>query len=479
MTPRCVLALDQGGHASRALVFDATGRVLAKAERHISTRREGKLKVEHTAAAVLRSLQEAAAEAVAALPAGVEIHAAALATQRSSIACWDRTDVRPLSSVLSWQDRRAVRKVKALASHARRVRRLTGLVLSPHYGATKLAWCLKHVPAVRQAARDGRLAAGPLASYLAAGLTEQHPCVADPVNGFRTQLMELKTMAWSQELCDLFHVPMPVLPECVPNQYGFGDLRVAGRPIPLTVVTGDQPAALFAQGQPEPGIAYINIGTGAFVQALAERDVPGLLRSVLWRDARRTLFALEGTVNGAATALDTVAKQRGLTQARMMRQLASWLAELEEPPLFLNGVGGLAAPYWQPEFRSRFVGSGDTPARIVAVVESIGFLLHANLRRMQEHGLGFTRLRVSGGLSQLDGLCQRLASLSGLPVERPKLYEATAMGLARLAGGLTQMQPIAYERFGPRTDPALRTREQRWQRAMQAALQGPRNEKAR
>jgi glycerol kinase len=139
----------------------------------------------------------------------------------------------------------------------------------------------------------------------------------------------------------------------------------------------------------------------------------------------------------------------------------------------------LAAPYWQPEFRSRFVGSGDTPSRIVAVVESIGFLLHANLRRMQEHGLEFTRLRVSGGLSQLDGLCQRLASLSGLPVERHRLYEATAMGLARLAGGLTEMQPIAYERFGPRTDPALRTREQRWQRAMQVTLQGPKKKKAR
>lgn len=479
MSRRCVLALDQGGHASRALVFDATGRVLAQAERRIATRREGKLKVEHTAAAVLRSLREAAAEAVTALPAGVEVHAAALATQRSSIACWDRADMRPLSPVLSWQDRRAVRKVKALAEHERRVRRLTGLVLSPHYGASKLAWCMKHIPAVRHAAKGHRLAAGPLASYLAAGLAEQHPCVADPVNGFRTQLMELKTMAWSQELCDLFHVPMQVLPECVSNQYDFGDLRIAGRTIPLTVVTGDQPAALFAQGQPEPGTAYINMGTGAFVQALADRDVPGLLRSVLWRDARRTLFALEGTVNGAATALDAVAKQLGLTQARMMRQLPEWLADIGEPPLFLNGVGGLAAPYWQPEFRSRFVGSGDAPSRMVAVAESIGFLLQANLRRMQEHGLEFTRLRVSGGLSQLDGLCQRLASLSGLPVERPQLYEATAMGLARLAGGLAEMQPIACERFEPRADPGLRAREHRWRRAMQVALQGSKKEKAR
>lgn len=470
MTGHCVLALDQGGHASRALVFDAAGRVLAKAERRIATRREGKLRVEHTAAAVLRSLQEAAADVVAALPPGMEIHAAALATQRSSIACWDRRTGRALSPVLSWQDRRAVRQVQALAAHGRRVRRLTGLVLSPHYGATKLAWCLRHLPAVKQAAREGRLAAGPLASYLAAGLTEQHPCVTDPVNGLRTQLMELRTMDWSPELCELFSVPRGILPECVPNRHAFGHLQVAGRTIPLTVVTGDQPAALFAQGQPEPATAYINIGTGAFVQALADRDVPGLLRSVLWRDSERTLFALEGTVNGAATALDTVAKQLGLTPARMMRALPAWLAGSAEPPLFLNGVGGLAAPYWRPEFRSRFLGRGDMAARLVAVVESIVFLLHANLRRMQDHGLGFTRLRVSGGLGQLDGLCQRLASLSGLPVERPRLHEATAMGLARLGGGLTGTEALAGDRFEPADDTALLSRQRRWRHALADAL---------
>ena len=470
MAGPCVLALDQGGHASRALVFDAAGRVLAKAERRIATRHEGKLKVEHSAAAVLRSLQDAAAEALAALPRGVEVQAAALATQRSSIACWDRDTGRPLSPVLSWQDRRAVRKVQALAPHGTRIRRLTGLVLSPHYGATKLAWCLKHVPAVRRAARTGRLAAGPLASYLAAGLVERHPCIADPVNGLRTQLMELRTMDWSSELCQLFDVPRQVLPECVPNAYPFGELRLAGRRIPLTVVTGDQPAALFAQGTPATDVAYMNIGTGAFVQVLADKDVPGLLRSVLWRDGKRVMFALEGTVNGAAAALEAAAKQTGLTQARLMRHLPAWLSVASEPPLFLNGVGGLAAPYWRPEFRSRFVGTGDTPARIAAVVESISFLLHGNLRRMQEHGLRFSRLRVSGGLSQLDGLCQRLASLSGLPVERPQLHEATALGLARLAGGLAETMSVACVRFEPAPDPALLSRERGWRNAMAAAL---------
>jgi glycerol kinase len=417
--PGCVLALDQGGHASRAMLVDRQGRILAQAERRIATRRTGSDKVEHSATALLRSLQEAADAAVAALPVSYEIEAAGLATQRSSIACWERDSARPLSPVLSWQDRRAARRASALADEAPWVERLSGLKLSPHYGATKLDWCLRHIPAVRRARREGRLAAGPLASFAVAGLLEGNPCFADPVNGARTQLLDIRRGDWSEQLCELFRVPQEILPVCVANRYSFGRLTVAGRQIPFSVLIGDQPAALFASGAPEPDVAYMNLGTGAFVQCLSSRRVPGLLQSILWRDAPHTLYALEGTVNGAGSALDALAKRHGMSPKRLLRDLPRWLASDDAPPLFLNGVGGLGAPYWQPGFRSRFQGRGDIPAQAVAVIESILFLLLENLERMRRAEPDLRRLRVSGGLAQLDGLCQRLSSLSGLPVERP------------------------------------------------------------
>ncbi|HLW73627.1 MAG TPA: FGGY family carbohydrate kinase, partial [Gammaproteobacteria bacterium] len=255
MAQGCVLALDQGGHASRAMLFDQNGRLLGQAERRIGTHRFGSARVEHSPTALPRSLQQAAAAAIAALPRGIEIHTAALATQRSSIACWDRISGKALSPVISWQDRRAGARVASLSDEAAWVEDLTGLKLSPHYGATKLAWCLRHLPAVRKAQRAGRLAAGPVASYIVAVLLEGRPCLADPVNGGRTQLMDIRRGGWSEELCGLFGVPWEILPVAVPNRYPFGELQIAGRRIPLTVVTGDQPAALFAEGEPRADTA--------------------------------------------------------------------------------------------------------------------------------------------------------------------------------------------------------------------------------
>ncbi len=466
------LSLDQGGHASRALVFDQSGRLTASAECDIRTRTSGRLRVEHAPQALLKSLQKAADTALRKLPRGAEVQAAALATQRSSIACWDRRNGRALSPVISWQDRRAIRRVAALAPHTQEVRALTGLVLSPHYGASKLAWCLEHLATVRLAQRRGQLAAGPLASFIVANLASEQPCVADPVNGGRTQLLDVERGAWSPRLCEIFGVPREILPDCVPNAHRFGHLKAGGRSIPLTVVTGDQPAALFALGQPRADTAYVNIGTGAFVQCLRAEDVPGLLHSLIWRSPQESLYALEGTVNGAGAALQWLATRSHLPLAKALRLLPQWLDDAQEPPLFLNGVGGLGAPYWRPAFRSRFIGKGGVPDKMVAVLESVVFLLLENLERMQQGDAHIRRIVVSGGIGQLDGLCQRLADLSGLSVYRPELHEATALGAARLAGGILGMAPPTEAEFGPRENKALRHRQARWREAMHSALRG-------
>ncbi|HSC47806.1 MAG TPA: FGGY family carbohydrate kinase [Gammaproteobacteria bacterium] len=468
--PPLVLTLDQGGHGSRALIFDAGGNVLAMGEAPLRTQRPTANRVEHAPLPLLKSLRTAAEVAVGQLPRqSGEITTAALATQRSTIVCWDRWSGRALSPVISWQDRRAARHVKALASHADGVKQKTGLPLSPHYGASKIAWCLEHIPAVRLALRERRLVAGPLASFILANLLEERPLLADPVNGSRTLLQDLETGRWSQQLCALFGIPMDILPPCVPNRYAFGRLHVDGRAIPLKVVTGDQPAALFALGEPRSDTAYINIGTGAFVQCLGRTPAEGLLQSVVWRDAMGTRRVLEATVNGAGSALSQIGVRLHLSGTALVAEAEHSLQAAREPPLFLNGVGGLGAPYWQPRFRSRFLGRGTAGAKLAAVVESVAFLITVNLERMRAGGAPLQRLAVSGGLARLDGLCQRLADLNELPAARPELHEATALGLAWLAG-MDKTPTPALTSFEPRTDVALHARYGRWRTALEAEL---------
>jgi len=444
-----VLAVDLGGQSARAIVFDDAGVPVADATAPIDTTHPRDGWVEHDPEQVISALSEAI-DGVA--HAGV-IAAAGLATQRSSVVCWDRTDGAALSPVISWQDRRGAEQVGQLATHADRVRSETGLVLSPHYGASKLRWCLENLPAVRSACEDGTLAFGPIASFVMFRLLAERPLLVDPANASRTQLWDFRTRDWSPSLLELFGVPRSPLPDCVPNGHAYGHLSQ----VPLTVCTGDQSAALFARGVPEPRTAWVNIGTGAFVQRPAGEnpaEIPGLLSSVVWQDALGTSYVVEGTVNGAAAALDRVEPVD-----------PAWLADLGEPPLYLNGVGGLGSPWWKPDFESRFIGPGEPSQKVVAVVESIVFMLAVNIEM-----IGADAVTVSGGLARLDGLCSRLADVTGLVVERPVVHEATARGLAWLVAGRPAgwRDPGEPTMFEPTANPALKSRFARWREAMPA-----------
>ncbi len=468
------LALDQGGHASRALVFNHRGQLQARAVVETAEQRFPPDRVEQDGEELAASLLRAAEEAVVSLGGrAANIAAAGLATQRSSTVCWDRESGAPLSPVLSWQDRRAHDWLQQFAPEAEKIRARTGLVLSAHYGASKLRWCLDHLPAVASARDTGCLAMGPLASFLLFRLLRERPLLVDPSNAGRTLLWNLDRGDWDDDLIKLFGILRAVLPACVPTRHGYGTLTVRGREIPLTVLNGDQSAALFAFGRPHASTAYINLGTGAFVlRALGEMPArrPRLLCSVAWRDSGAPVYVIEGTVNGAGSALEWAAQQLGVTEVE--RQLAGWWKTETAPPLFLNGVSGLGAPFWVPDFESRWIGAGTPAARVVAVAESILFLIQRNLEEMKKSFSQFEQIFVSGGLSMNDVLCEKLANLAGLPVYRPVEHEATARGLAWQVSGCPADWPEQElgRWFRPAEDSALRERYAKWGREMADAL---------
>ena len=471
------LAIDQGGHASRALVYDASGREHSAATETIATERAGADRVEHDAEALLGSVRRAITGAVSALgPARARLCAAGLATQRSSLVCWDRHTGRALSSVISWQDRRAGTWLAQFEPHRGRIHELTGLVLSAHYGASKMRWCLDQLEPVQRARDAGRLVCGPLASFLLFRLASGQPLHADPCNASRTLLWGLAERDWCDELLALFGIARELLPRCGPNRGDFGALDADGLRVPITVCTGDQPAALFAFGAPDEEVASINAGTGAFAQCFTgSRQVhsPALLTSLVWADASSERYVLEGTVNGAGSALAWAAEGLGLDPDAAPARLDEWARRQRNPPLFLNGVSGLGAPYWVSDFASEFVGDGTREAKMVAVLESIAFLLRRNLDAMRERGLAPTTLRLTGGLCASEHFGRTLADLCALPLERQRAVEATARGLAYLVAGEPERRAgaVGSRRLAPRDDPAIRERYARWLEAMHAALE--------
>ncbi|WP_460733076.1 FGGY family carbohydrate kinase [Lysobacter tyrosinilyticus] len=472
------LALDQGGSASRALVFDGEGHELASARVEVADHRPQPGWVEQDPDAVVDSLRQVAEAAVMQLDAEQRgrVQACGLSCQRSSLVCWDRDSGIALSPILSWQDTRAAQWLADRALDVEAIRATSGLYPNAHFGLSKIRWCLDHLEAVKQAAGSGRLIIGSLAAFLAFRLLEQRPRLVDPANASRTLLFDLTRGDWNRELLERFGIDRRWLPDIARSDAAFGDLVITleGMPslrLPMRLLSGDQSTAAFAYGEPRAEAAYLNVGTGAFVYRLASQALPParLLRSVIhWSEAPQYVF--EGTVNGAGSALAWFAQRHGIADIAATLE-EQWVDGVVGETLFLNGIGGLGSPDWRPGFESRFIDEATTQQQLIAVAESIVFLIQRNLGLLQDIGEPCAYVLISGGLSHSDRLCQCLSNLSGLPVRRPGQCEASARGSAfLLAGRPASWAQLPEQRFEPRHDPALLVRYRRWSECMETAL---------
>jgi len=464
------LAIDQGGHSTRALIYDGRGDLKAGGKRPVSSTTPHKDWVEQDPDEMIDSIEGSVYQALQEIgDKAPHIMAAGIATQRSSLVCWDRETGEALSPIISWQDRRATHWLDSLPLDREWVHRTTGLFVTAHYGASKFRWCLDNLPAVSEALESGRLAMGPMASFLVFRLLEERPYVADPANASRTQLWNVKTRDWDPELMESFDLPLAIFPRCVPTRHHYGTLNTSVVPIPVTILNGDQSAAMFAFGEIQAETAYINVGTGAFVSR-PSGHYPGfarrLLTSVILQDKDESTYVTEGTVNGAASALDWLKETHSVDTSP--ENLNDWLARDGNSLLFVNGIAGLGAPFWISDFHSEFVGEGEDWEKAVAVIESIVFLLQTNMEEMQKQASPPLQIQITGGLASLDGLCQRLSDISDLPVYRPVEREATARGTAYLVANCPSEWPeqdIGVW-FKPKENDALKQRYQAWQDAM-------------
>jgi len=320
---------------------------------------------------------------------------------------------------------------------------------------------------------------GPLASFLVAHLTDENSDLVDSANAQRTLLWSLAQRNWDSSLLQTFGVPREVLPICTSCVGNHGTLTIGNQQVPLVVVTGDQTAALHASGEETKECAWLNLGTGAFLQRRHDTPAPsGLLTNVEVTNEAKTQWTWEATVNGAGSALAMEAAALGLTD--LEDKIEDGLRTETKIPIFLNGVSGLGSPYWVANFESRYLNDdGCSPeAKLVAVLESILFAIAMNLEIMERHGGPVALVEATGGLARSRALLERLAALIDRPVRRREDSEGTARGLAYLTLRHTlgaapedwNTSPVTL--ITPLPAPNLRERYQEYKRAIRKAVEG-------
>lgn len=459
-----ILLLDQGGHSSRAILFDGGGRRLADASAGVAIHADQNGRVEIDSRLIEQSLDRVLADIAAqARQLGIgRIGRAALIVQRSSFLACDTQHGQPLTPVISWMDSRNAGWFAGHADQMERIQAITGLYPNGHYAASKIRWLLDHHAGVAAACARQHCLFVPLAAWLAHYLCRTPAMPVDAVIASRTLLMDTQQWQWSDELLALFGIARTALPVIVDSDYPFGDIRAGDYRIPLQLAGGDQSFVAFAAGVDAiEDSAFVNVGSGAFIQAVCD-SLPAhtrLLKSPLVKTAAGTVVALEGTVNAAASALDWLFARDGEHSIVQMEQA---LAEQQQVPLFLNTVAGTGSPHWLPPAPPQFSDEATAAVRLVAVLESIVFLLVDNLADIRRCKPGLRRLIVSGGLSRSDGFCRKLASLAGLPVWRSDDVEASARGAAfYLLGIRAQHSGLQYQCINPGQDAALEKRYRR------------------
>ena len=496
-----ILAIDQGGQSSRVAVYSGDGVQLCSFAAPCATthhRVDGLEHIEQNPQEILQGINTCIAQIQQALGDAVKnIKCAGFAGQGSSMLAWNNQTGEALTPVISWQDIRGEQYLKNILHNQQHIQALTGLRLSPHYGASKIRWCLDHNQKVIDAQKNNSLSIGPIVSYIFWHLFKTGSSLVDPGHAQRTLLWNLQKNVWDQQLLDLFQIPHQILPECGYHNSCFGKLLLDEHPVPFNASARDQGASLFARGQPDKSACYINIGTGAFIQRVSERlSAPqGLLVSPLWLPEihmqnepeielasspcylsesldllgqlqSQPLYAWEATVNGAAAATTFIQQQTGLliTPEDINQALA---IEPQQACYFLNAIGGLSSPYWRTDLQSRFSDSLNAQEKILAWIESVVFQIIINVQLMADAGPA-QKIYISGGLSNADALCQKIADLTQLNVIRNQNADATLQGIAYMATGLNApwSSQATDNQFQPASNPSLAARFAQWQLAM-------------
>lgn len=445
---RYIGALDQGTTSTRFLLFDKAGRPVGfdQVEHRQIFPRPGW--VEHDALEILdKTLQVIEGTLAKTGVTASDVAGLGFTNQRETVVLWDRGTGKPVHNALVWQDTRTDEFCRDLERReGRTIRAKTGLPVATYFSASKIRWLLDEVPSLRRRAEAGEILAGTIDTWLIWKLTggpQGGVHVTDATNASRTQLMDLETLDWDDDLLRLFAVPRLILPAIRPSSEVYGTATLLSHPLPIAAALGDQQAALFGQAGFERGDAKNTYGTGCFLlmntghQPIVSSN--GLITTVAaLLPGEGPTYGLEGSVAMAGATIQWLRDNLGIISSSAEVETLAASVEDNGGVYFVPAFSGLFAPYWRPDARGVVAGLTRfaTKAHLArAALEAVAFQSRDVIEAMERDSGGkITALKVDGGMTANQLFLQFQADVLGAAVLRPVVAETTALGAAYAAG---------------------------------------------
>lgn len=490
MSAKTVLAIDQSTSGTKALLFDERGELLGRHDLPHEQKINSQGWVSHNPVEIYRNALaavKALLEETAADPASIA--ALGISNQRETALVWDRDTGLPVADAVVWQCARAQGICDRIQNQGELVRQKTGLNLSPYFPAAKWAWLLENTPDLA----GKNLCAGTIDAWLVYKLTGGKVFATDYSNASRTQLFNLTTLEWDQELCQLFGVPVEILPQVRFSDGDFGQTDLEGllsHPVPIRGVLGDSHGALFGQGCHKPGMIKATYGTGSSVMMhIGERPVfsqQGVVTSLAWGMAGKVSYVLEGNINYTGAVTKWVVEDLGLLSSSKEAGPVAQQADPSDTTYLIPAFTGLGAPYWDSGAKGVLCGMSRTTGRaeiVKAAEECIAYQITDVIQAMgQEAGVEIDQLRVDGGPTKDRYLMQFQSDILGIPVAVPEREELSAMGAAFCAGiaagvySKEVFQGVRRQNYTPQMEEETRQAKYAgWKQAVAMLLNRPRS----
>jgi glycerol kinase len=442
-----IMALDQGTTSSRTILYNEMGETLAMANEEFSCQYPKSGWVEQDAEDIWRTQKNTMEAALN--NAGLilsDVAAIGITNQRETVTAWHAETGAPVGKSIVWQCRRTADYCDRLKDEGfdKVIKEKTGLVTDAYFSGSKIRWILRNNIEARELANQGKLKVGTVDSWLIWKLTGGKVHATDVSNACRTMLFNIHDLKWEPAILEKLEIPEDILPVVKPSSgiLGKTDKGIFGHEVPIAGVAGDQQAALFGQACYEKGMTKITYGTGCFmVMNTGSEPIlspSGLLTTIAWQIGDKVTYALEGSVFIAGALMQWMRDDLNLFKDVSKTEEMATAIPSTEGLYIVPAFVGLGAPYWDPYARGIIVGitRGTTKNHVVrAGLQSMAYQANDLLKAMiKDSGIKIKIVKVDGGASANNYLCQFQSDILGVMVSRPRNVETTAMGAAFLAG---------------------------------------------